>query len=131
MISDFASFNISAEDLENAALENLSIPSTDRRLFRRFLEEKKAEIDALWNDFLKEEASNPTKGWTPVMFTKIQDAPLSNPAKNVLKAQGITMVGHLIHYSRKDLLRFHLMGKNKLKSITDYLATLGLELASD
>ncbi|MBO4917294.1 MAG: hypothetical protein J5374_05395 [Bacteroidales bacterium] len=122
---------LSMDDFYEISLESLVLPKMDRELFRRFVEENKKPIEALWLRFLAEEASRPKDDWTPVMFTKIEDTPLPNLAKNVLKTHDITMVGHLVQHTPKDLLGFWSLGRCTLHEIMKYLETIGLELASD
>ena len=43
----------------------------------------------------------------------------------------IKYVGDLVQHSSKDLLKFRNLGRCSLNEITKYLATIGLELASD
>ena len=126
-----ATERVSMDDFYEISLESLILPKMDRKLFRRFVEENKNAIEALWLRFLAEEASRPKDDWTPVMFTKIEDTPLPNLAKNVLRAYDVTMVGHLVQYTPQDLLGFRNLGRCTLHKIMKYLETIGLELASD
>lgn len=122
---------VSMDDFYEISLESLVLPKMDRKLFRRFVEENKNAIEALWLRFLADEASRPKDDWTPVMYTKIQDTPLPNLAKNVLRTHDITMVGHLVQHTPKDLLGFWSLGRCTLHDIMKYLDSIGLELASD
>ena len=126
-----ATERVSMDDFYEISLESLILPKMDRKLFRRFIEENKNAIEALWLRFLAEESSRPKDDWTPVMFTKIEDTPLPNLAKNVLRAYDVTMVGHLVQYTPQDLLGFRNLGRCTLHKIMKYLETIGLELASD
>jgi len=122
--------SFSIDNFEKTAMDSLRIPIADQRMFRRFLEEKRDKIVALWFEFL-EEATKPKDDWTPLMMTRIQDTSLSNLAKNVLSVHDITMLGHLTQRSAKELLGYRALGRKTLKEIQDYLDSLGLELASD
>lgn len=122
---------IPSEDFYELSVESLEIADRDRKLFRRFVEEKKTAIQDLWSEFLVDEASRPKDDWTPVMFTRIREIPLPNLAKNVLDCYDVTMVGHLVQYTPKDLLGFRNLGRCTLHKIMKYLESVGLELASD
>lgn len=122
--------SFSIDSFDKTVIDSLRIPVADQRMFRRFLEEKRDKIVALWFEFL-EEATKPKDDWTPLMMTRIQDTSLSNLAKNVLSVHDITMLGHLTQRSAKELLGYRALGRKTLKEIQDYLGSLGLELASD
>ena len=122
--------SFSIDNFEKTAMDSLRIPIADQKMFRRFLEEKRDKIVALWFEFL-EEATKPKDDWTPLMMTRIQDTSLSNLAKNVLSVHDITMLGHLTQRSAKELLGYRALGRKTLKEIQDYMGSLGLELDSD
>ena len=48
-----------------------------------------------------------------------------------MKYNSIEMVGDLVQHTRKELLKFRNLGQCSLNEITKYLATIGLELASE
>ena len=126
-----ATEHFSSDDFYEVSVESLEIPKEERKLYRRFVEEKMDAIEALWSRFLAEEASRPKDDWTPVMFTRIQDTSLPNLAKNVLRVYDITLVGHLVQLSPKDLLGFRNLGRCTLHKIMKYLESIGLALAPD
>ena len=121
----------SLEDFHGVSVESLGIAEKDRKLYRIFVEENKDAIEALWLRFLDEEASRPKDDWTPVMWRRIKETPLSNHAKNALRCYEVTMVGHLVQLSPKDLLGFRNVGRCTMHEIMKYLESIGLELASD
>ena len=123
--------SVSIEDFYELSMESLGLPRLERKLFRRFIEENKNVIANLWSDFLNEETLRPKDDWAPIMFTKIQDTPLPNLAKNVLRTHDITMIGHLVQYTPNALLGFWSLGRCTLHEIIKYLDSIGLELASD
>lgn len=123
--------SFSIDNFDKTAMDRLRIPVADQRMFRRFLEEKRDKIVALWFEFLEKESTKPKDDWTEVMMTRIQDTSLSNLAKNVLSVHDITMLGHLTQRSAKEILGYRALGRKTLKEIQDYLGSLGLELDSD
>ena len=130
-ITEVSTEQVSLKDFYETSVESLGIPEKERKLYRVFVEEKKPVIEHLWSTFRAEQASRTKDDWTPVMWTRIGETPLSNRAKNALGYYDIILVGHLVGLTRKKLLEFRSLGPCTLHEITKFLATMGLELASD
>ena len=119
------------EAFNEASVEVLGIPEKERKLYRLFVEEKRYLIEHYWSNFLTENASRSRNNWLPVMWTSIWETPLSTRVKFIMKYNSIEMVGDLVQHTRKELLKFRNLGQCSLNEITKYLATIGLELASE
>lgn len=130
-ITSASAKQISLEAFHDISVEVLRIPDTERKLYLHFVEEKKYMIEHLWSSFLAEEAERTKEDWAPVMWKRIGESPLSFRVKNILRCHDIILVGHLVQLTRKDLLNFRSLGPCTLHEIMKYLATIGLELASD
>ena len=121
-ITEVSTEHFSLEAFYETSVESLGIPEKERKLYRLFVEEKRYLIEHYWSSFLAENASRSRDNWLPVMWTSIWETPLSNRVK---------YVGDLVQHTSKDLLKFRNLGRCSLNEITKYLATIGLELASD
>lgn len=119
------------EAFHEVSVEVLGIPETERKLYKHFVEEKQYMIKHLWSSFLADEATRTKDDWPPVMWIRIDETPLSFRVKNIMRCYDITLVGHLVQLTREDLLKFRSLGPCTLHEIMKYLATIGLELASD
>ena len=130
-ITEISTEQFSLEAFYETSVESLGIPEKVRKLYRLFVEERQYLIEHYWSEFLAEYATRARDDWAPVMWTRIWETPLSTRVKYVMRCYEIKYVGDLVKHTRKDLLKFRNLGRCSLNEITKYLATIGLELASD
>ena len=113
--------HISPEAFIAPALAELEIDTQDETLFRKFAEEYAGKIDALWADFLQEEAFERLMARRPTMRTLICHTPLSNRVKNAMKEANIETVCDMMQYSPDEMRRFRCLGEKSIREIVDYL----------
>ncbi len=130
-ITEITTEKISLEAFYETSVESLGIPEKERKLYKLFVEEKRYLIEHYWSNFLAEYATRARDDWAPVMWVRIEETPLSTRVKNIMRCYDIELIGHLVQLTRKKLLEFRNLGLCTLNEITKYLATIGLELASD
>ncbi len=130
-ITEVSTEHFSLEAFYETSVESLGIPEKERKLYRLFVEERQYLIEHYWSEFLAEYATRARDDWAPVMWTSIWETPLSTRVKYVMRCYEIKYVGDLVQHTSKDLLKFRNLGRCSLNEITKYLATIGLELASD
>lgn len=107
------------------ALAELDVPEQDEALFRRFVQSKADKLDALWAEFLEDEAFDRLASRQPSMRTLIKHTPLSNRVKKALEKGYVTTVGELVQYSLDELSHFRGLGEGSLQEIEDYLTSIG------
>lgn len=107
------------------ALAELDIPEQDEALFRKFVQSKADKLDALWAEFLEDEAFDQLASRQPCMRTLIKHTPLSNRIKKVLEKGYVTTIGELVQYSLDELSHFRGLGEGSLLEIEEYLTSIG------
>lgn len=110
----------------HAAVKSVNLSGEEEGLFQKFREKYRDRIQELYNVFLQEEALERLAGIHPVLRTKINDTPLPNQAKNVLRAADVVTVGDLVQFSPDELRAFRNMGAGTVKEIEKFVASLGI-----
>ena len=98
-------------------------------LWKEFLIKRKEDIDALYQDYLRDLAYKELKGSEAILNQAIDELPFDSRAKNLLKSKGILSVRELIQYSNMDLSHINSLGRVSLQEIEDYLGKVGLQLS--
>ena len=98
-------------------------------LWKEFLMSRKEDIDALYQDFLRDLAYQELKGSDAILNQAIDDLPFDSRARNLLMSKGIRTVRELIRYSSIDLSHINSLGRVSLQEIEDYLEKVGLQLS--
>lgn len=99
-------------------------------VWKEFLENRKEEVDALYQDYLRDLAYSKLKGSEAILNQSIEELPFDSRAKNILIGQGIFTVRDLITYSSMDLSHINCLGRVSLRDIEDYIERVGLSLSS-
>ena len=108
------------------AFKALDLSGQDDAMVEKFREVYKDRIQELFDEFLFLEAIERLSVVSPALKSKIEDTPLSNRAKNCLKAESIETVANLVQYSNAELRSFRGMGAETVKEIEGFVASLGI-----
>ena len=82
------------------------------------------DLDAI----AEQEAKKDQNDFDPILLRSIEELELTVRSTNCLKAEGIFLIGDLIHRSEFDLLKTPNLGKKSLNEIKDVLASKDLSL---
>jgi DNA-binding CsgD family transcriptional regulator len=83
---------------------------------------KDEESKKIVADFFLDRNFNPS---SDIIKRKIVDCDFSYRALNALTSSGITTIGELISYTRRDLIKFNNLGEKTADEIVDYVISLG------
>ena len=114
--------NVMSKDAFIAPLiKDLVIDTYNPKLKKRFLEMYRPQLEDLWNSFLLDMAIEKVAEDYPLLRTKLDDTPLSNRAKRILKAADVETAADIARYSLSDFKMFRGMGSLSLKEIEAYM----------
>jgi len=110
--------NVMSKDAFIAPLiKDLVIDTYNPKLKKRFLEMYRPQLEDLWNSFLLDMAIEKVAEDYPLLRTKLDDTPISNRAKRILKAADVETAADIARYSLSDFKMFRGMGSHSLKEI--------------
>jgi len=95
--------------------------------YKNMYESTAAQLKSL-QDRLLESPEDINKYYAVEIDEPFNGFDFSNRTINVLKAEQIYTIGHLLEHTENDLMRFINMGKKSIKDVKDTLASNGLQL---
>lgn len=102
----------------------------ENTVWKEFLENRKEEVDALYQDYLRDLAYDKLKGSEAILNQPIEELPFDSRARNKLIGEGILTVRDLVQYSSMDLSHINCLGRVSLRDIEDYIERVGLSLSA-
>lgn len=102
-------------------IKDLVIDTYNPKLKKRFLEMYRPQLEDLWNSFLLDMAIEKVAEDYPLLRTKLDDTPISNRAKRILKAADVETAADIARYSLSELKMNRGMGELSLKEIETYM----------